>query len=212
LGRAFYRPDPVTLAPQLLGKLLVRPDGRVGRIIEVEAYRGRDDPASHAYRGRSSRTAAMWGPPGHLYVYFTYGMHWCANVVCGPTGEAGAVLLRALEPVAGLETMRAARWPVSAPGVHHVDGDLCRGPARLCKAMGIDGGFDGADLVGGGRRLWLADDGVPPPDPPAVTTRVGVSVGREAEWRFAYPQHPGVSRWRPAPARKAKDPNAISGP
>jgi DNA-3-methyladenine glycosylase len=172
----------------------VRPDGRAGRIIEVEAYRGRDDPASHAFRGPTPRTATMWGAPGYLYVYFTYGMHWCANVVCGPRGQAGAVLLRALEPVSGLEAMRALRWRgQEAPAGARRDRDLCRGPARLCQAMGIDGTFDGTDLVGAPTQVWLADDGVAPPPHPVVTPRVGISVATDREWRWAYADHPGVS-------------------
>jgi DNA-3-methyladenine glycosylase len=195
LGRGFYQPDPLEVAPLLLGKVVVRADGRSGRILEVEAYRGGDDPASHAYRGPSKRTTTMWGPPGHLYVYFTYGMHWCANVVCGPAGSAGAVLLRALEPLTGLADMRAARWPGVSPDARHRDRDLCRGPARLCQALGIDGGFDGVDLVRAPGPLWLVDDGVAPPAAPAVTTRIGLSVGTESLWRWAYPDHPGVSPW-----------------
>jgi DNA-3-methyladenine glycosylase len=180
------------LAPRLLNKLLVTADGRAGRIIEVEAYRGEQDPASHAYRGATDRNQTMFGPPGHLYVYLSYGVHWCANVVCGPVGEARAVLLRALAPVCGLEAMRAARW--TAPRTRD-DRDLCRGPGRLCQALGIDRSFDGSDLVGRGARLWVADDGVEPPAVPAATARVGISVGTELPWRFLV-DGPGVTRPR----------------
>jgi len=173
------------LAPELLGKLVVTADGRAGRIVEVEAYRGEQDPASHAFRGRTARNSTMFGAPGLLYVYFTYGMHYCANVVAGSVGEAQAVLLRALEPVAGLEAMRLAR-PVS-------DRDLCRGPARLCRALGIDTGFDGVDLTTGGGGIWLADDGAAAPDAPAVSGRIGLSKASEFPWRFSIPDHQGVS-------------------
>jgi DNA-3-methyladenine glycosylase len=177
------------VAPKLLNKLLVTADGRAGRIIEVEAYDGANDPASHAYRGLTPRNTVMFGPPGHLYVYLSYGVHWCANIVCGPPGTASAVLLRALEPVSGLGAMRAARWSEQR---RQIDRDLCRGPGRLCQALGIDHSFDGTDLTTSASRLWLADDGTPPPVPQA-TPRIGISVAQEREWRFVVPGQPGVS-------------------
>jgi DNA-3-methyladenine glycosylase len=186
--RADLEGDPVDVAPWLLNKLLVSGE-RVGRIVEVEAYHGANDAASHAYRGMTPRTAVMFGPPGFLYVYFTYGMHWCANVVCGPNGEAAAVLLRALAPVAGLEEMRAAR-----PKARR-DRDLCNGPAKLCQAFGIARPDNGTDLLatqGGGVRL--RDDGTPPPKRPARGTRIGITEATERRWRFWVPGDANVSR------------------
>ena len=130
----------------------------------------------------------MFGPPGHLYVYFTYGMHHCMNVVSSDVGEGNAVLLRAGEPLRGLEAMRVAR------GARAVERDLCRGPGRLCHALGVDRTYDGADLVTGDRGIHLLDDGMPPPDVPAVTTRVGLSKAADLPWRFLVPGSPWVSR------------------
>lgn len=178
-------------------------DGRAARIVEVEAYRGGDDPGSHAFRGRTARNATMWGPAGHLYVYFTYGMHWCANVVAGDEGLAQAVLLRAAAPEGGVEAMRAARRARS-PRV--ADRDLCRGPARLCQAFEIDAAHDGADLVSGDRGLRLVDDGTPPPSRPATGPRVGLSAGADLPWRYWVPDHPGVSTYRSAAARRRRPP------
>jgi len=180
LGRAFYRRDPRLVAPELLGKLLVG-GGMSARVVEVEAYCGAEDPGSHAYRGMTPRNATMFGPPGRLYVYFTYGMHWCANAVCGEDGDGVAVLLRAAEPLAGIDDM----W-VRRPKARRVR-DLLSGPARLCQAFGLDGTYDGADLVTADRGVTIADDGTPPPDRPAVSTRIGLSVGRDLPWRWCTP-------------------------
>jgi DNA-3-methyladenine glycosylase len=177
LSRRFYARDPRLVAPELLGKLLVR-GARAARIVEVEAYCGHEDPGSHAYRGPTKRNATMFGPPGRLYVYFTYGMHWCANAVCGRDGDGVAVLLRAAEPVAGVEEMRTLR-----PAARR-DRDLLAGPARLCQAFGLDGSFDGADLVTAERGITIVDDGVPPPEDPVVTTRIGLTLGADLPWRW----------------------------
>jgi DNA-3-methyladenine glycosylase len=191
LARSFYARDARDLAPQLLNKLLVTTvDGvRIAaRVVEVEAYCGSDDPGSHAYRGMTPRTEVMFGPPGHLYVYFTYGMHWCANVVATKDGDAAAVLLRAAAPVAGIEAMRQRR-----PKARR-DRDLLAGPARLCQAFGITGADNGTDLVRGPIRL--VDDGVPPPASPGVSTRIGLAPGRGEEhpWRFTVAGDPNLSR------------------
>ncbi|MCU1493718.1 MAG: 3-methyladenine glycosylase [Acidimicrobiaceae bacterium] len=191
VDRRLFLGDSLEVAPRLLNLVLV--SGAVsGRIVEVEAYRSADDPASHAYRGQTRRNATMFGPPGHLYVYFTYGMHHCANVVCGPDGTATAVLLRALTPLTGFDEMRSRR-----PRLRR-DVDLCAGPGRLCAALAIDLGKDGADLVLGGGGLQLCSDGVLPPEAPLVGPRIGLSerVGPAAgwPWRFAVPGEPCVSK------------------
>jgi DNA-3-methyladenine glycosylase len=188
LPRSFYRRDSRDVAPQLLNKVLVAGERR-GRIVEVEAYAGGEDPASHAYRGRTPRTATMFGPPGHLYVYFSYGMHWCANAVCGEDGVGSAVLLRALAPMAGLDVMRALRLAARR------DRDLCSGPARLCQAFGITRDSDGADLTvrtAGGP--WIGDDGLAPPDVPGVSLRIGITKGAEHPWRWFVPGDVNISR------------------
>lgn len=193
LDRGFYARDARSLAPLLLNKVLVHHDPDVGRlavrIVEVEAYAGAEDEGSHGFRGLTKRNAAMFGPPGHLYVYFTYGMHWCANVVAGEEGECSGVLLRAAAPVTGIETMRARR------AAARTDTDLCSGPARLTQALGLGGGHDGIDLTLTRGAVRLLDDGVPPPADPVVTTRVGLRAGRgdEHPWRFFVPDDPNVS-------------------
>jgi DNA-3-methyladenine glycosylase len=188
LPRRFYSADSRELAPRLLNKVLVVGERRV-RIVEVEAYAGGEDPGSHAYRGPTTRNATMFGPPGHLYVYFTYGMHWCANVVSSPSCGGYAVLLRAGAPLAGIDEMRAAR-----PAARR-DRDLTSGPARLCQALGITGRYDGVDLVvPRPGEPWLGDDGTPPPEEPAVSTRIGLTKGAEHRWRWYVADDPNVSR------------------
>jgi DNA-3-methyladenine glycosylase len=164
--------DAPDVAPRLLNKLLLH-GPCVGRIVEVEAYR-EDDPASHSYRGRTPRTAVMFGPAGHLYVYFTYGMHYCANIVTGQSGHGAAVLLRAVSPIAGIDVMRERR-----------DGrrDLADGPAKLCQAFGIGPVHNGADLCTAD-DIGLYDDGTPPPEHPRVGPRVGISKAVDVPWRF----------------------------
>ncbi|GMU79992.1 MAG: putative 3-methyladenine DNA glycosylase [Acidimicrobiia bacterium] len=192
LPRRFYARDSLEVAPELLNKVLVHDDpvaGRVAvRIVEVEAYRGSEDPGSHAFRGMTKRNATMFGPPGHLYVYFTYGMHWCANVVTGRVGVAHAVLLRAGEPLAGIDVMWARR-----PAARR-DRDLASGPARLAQALAITGAEDGTDVVRG--PLRILDDGTPPPEAPHWSPRIGLSAGRgdRHPWRCTVPGNPHVSR------------------
>jgi DNA-3-methyladenine glycosylase len=174
------------VAPELLNMLLVA--GPVaGRIVEVEAYRGSEDEASHAFRGRTARNGVMFGPAGHLYVYFTYGMHFCANIVTMTEGVAEAVLLRALAPTSGLDTMRTRR-----PAAHR-DRELCNGPGKLCQALGIDRSFDGVDILSRSAPVRLIDDGTPPPASPIASRRIGISVAVDNPWRFSVPDDPNVS-------------------
>ncbi len=187
LPRDFYRRDSRLVAPDLLNKLLVRGE-RTARIVEIEAYCGDADPGSHAYRGETRRNATMFGPAGHLYVYFTYGMHWCANAVCGDVGEGTAVLLRAAAPMSGVAEMRELR-----PRARR-DRDLCSGPAKLAQAFGLDRGFDGADLVTADRGVTIVDDGVPPPRRPGRSTRIGLTAGAEHPWRWYVSGDPNLSR------------------
>ena len=181
LPRAFYDRDALDLAPELLNKLLVRTgDGPrlAARIVEVEAYRGADDPGSHAFRHRTPRNATMFGLPGRLYVYFSYGNHWCMNVVSGPGAQPHAVLLRAAAPLAGVDTMRERR------GADRRDRELCAGPGRLGQAFGVDRSHDGLDLVRGPIRI--VDDGLAPPAHPGVSPRIGLAPekGDEFPYRF----------------------------
>ncbi len=184
------------MAPELLGAVLSHdsPDGRVAvRLTEVEAYEGQSDPGSHAYRGRTARTEVMFGAAGHLYVYFTYGMHWCANVVCGPEGVASAVLLRAGEVVDGVGLARTRRPAARS------DRDLARGPARLAQALGVDGSFNGAYVCDGG-PVTLSPGQAVPRSLVRTGPRVGVAgPGGDAQvhpWRFWVDGEPTVSAFR----------------
>jgi DNA-3-methyladenine glycosylase len=204
MPRDALTPWSTEVAPALLGARLVSSVGGelvAVRLTEVEAYMGEQDPGSHAYRGRTRRTAVMFGPAGHLYVYFTYGMHWCANVVCGPEGSASAVLVRAGEVVQGMDAARRRR-----PSARR-DADLARGPARLATALGIDGALDGADLCDPASPVWLEPAPAAPADP-RTGPRVGVSgpggSGEEFPWRFWLEGEASVSAYRPGQPRRRR--------
>lgn len=182
------------VAPRLLGAVLTH-GGVSVRLTEVEAYAGAADPGSHAHRGRTERNAAMFGEPGRLYVYFVYGMHHCANLVTGPSGDPGAVLLRAGEVVAGIEKARVRR-----PGTS--DRDLARGPARLCRALDIDLGDNGVRP-----ELSPPSRGVGgPPVQISSGPRVGLRLAAERPWRFWISGDPTVSTYRPAAPKHGRGP------
>lgn len=243
LPREFFDRAATEVAPDLLGCILwhASPAGLVAvRLVEVEAYRGAIDPASHAFRGRTARNAVMFGPAGHAYVYFSYGMHYCVNLVCEPAGRGEAVLIRAGAVVAGAELARRRRYglPDTAPGLAAAasasDGssgsaaalsnsrarsrelDLARGPGRLCQALGIDRSLDGADVCGPGGPL-----GIGPPDavdPPAAAAagaiatgpRVGISRAIDRPWRYWLAGDGHVSIYRSSKPRD-KRPKPVSG-
>ena len=196
LPRSFFVRPVLEVAPDLLGAVVVHGPVAI-RLTEVEAYDGANDPASHAYRGLTPRTTVMFGPPGHLYVYFTYGMHYCANLVCGPDGTAAAVLLRAGEVVAGLDVARSHRPAVSR------DVALARGPANLVRALALGPEHNGLDVVGRGPvRIRRA-----PAPPPEIRSgpRVGVSTGATRPWRFWVADDPTVSAYRAGTRRQRGD-------
>ncbi|MGH9535934.1 MAG: DNA-3-methyladenine glycosylase [Terriglobales bacterium] len=216
LPRAFFRRPPERVAPDLLGQLVLRDIGGgrrlAARIVEVEAYLGQSDPAAHAFRGPTPRNATLFGPPGHAYVYTSYGLHQCLNVSTQPAGQAGGVLIRALEPeraAPAAERWLAAHAPGAAPARR------LSGPGRLCRTLAITRQFDGADLTTTG-DLWLATG--PPPRIIAVTCRVGIRRAVERPLRFydldsravSGPRGPRVAlltggrgRWRIAPGPRA---------
>ena len=185
LTRKFYDRDPRDVSRDLLGKLLVRNEGNrriAGRIVEVEAYLGSDDPAAHAAAGRTARNDVLFGPPGRAYVYFIYGNHWCFNVSCLPAGIAGGVLLRALEPLEGIEQMARARGiPVESERDLRL---LTSGPGRMAEALGITRARDnGKEVFSAQSDLWIGDDGSPPPRV-ATTVRVGITKAAEMPLRY----------------------------
>ncbi len=208
LPREFYLQETLSVARALLNCVLVHnsPEGlTAGRIAETEAY-VQDDPASHAFRGRTPRTATMFGPPGHAYIYLTYGMHFCFNAVTAPEGIAEAVLIRALEPLRGRELMRRRRSLLEREPDENSTPDadreriregrfLCGGPGRLCQAMGLNRALNGHDLTRD-TVLWIAASRVGPPDPDSIVTtpRIGISQGVDSPWRFYLRGDPYISR------------------
>ena len=205
IPRDFFARHSVEVAPDLLGCVLEHETaaGLVAvELTEVEAYAGRSDPASHAYRGKTPRNAVMFGPPGHAYVYFTYGMHFCVNVVCMTPGTASAVLMRAGAVIAGEELARRRR-PVQGP-----PRDLARGPARLCQALAIDRVLNGADLCDPASPVRLRSrTGSVAENAICTGPRVGVSAAATVPWRFWLDGEPSVSVYRPwVPRRRSERP------
>lgn len=201
MRRSLLSGPVLEVAPRLLGMILrsTTSEGTVAvRLTEIEAYDGPNDPGSHAYRGQTPRNAVMFGPAGFLYVYFTYGMHFCMNVVAGPEGQPSAVLLRAGEVIEGIELARVRR---AATKRSTVDRDLARGPARLCVALGIGREGNGADLLAKTSPIELLNgpgfDGVP-----ATGPRVGLRDAADRPWRFWIPDDPTVSPYRPHVPKK----------
>ena len=187
LDRPFFARYTPRVARELLGCLLVRRIGRrtiSGRIVEVEAYRRRTTPASHSFRGVTKRNSVMFGEAGHLYVFFSYGFHWCLNFTTEEIGQPGAVLIRALEPVEGIEAM------VKKRGVSEV-GRLTNGPGKLTRALSIDGAFNGEDLVKSKRLYVLKRER---PVRVKASARIGISSGREQQWRYFVEGSPFVSK------------------
>jgi DNA-3-methyladenine glycosylase len=198
LRRAFFNRDPRVVARELLGKLIVRREGRqqlAGRIVEVEAYLGAGDLAAHAAAGNTARNSVLWGPPGHAYVYFIYGVHYCLNISCLPDGEAGCILVRALEPVSGIAEMAEARELSDIDYVSVRDlRKLASGPGKLCEALGITRPRDnGKDMLASRSDLQVASDGFRVADV-AVTQRIGITKSAEMPLRYIISNSPFVSR------------------
>ena len=205
LERRFFARDVGVVARDLLGQVLVAhtPDGDVGvRLTEVEAYAGRDDPASHAFRGPTARNAVMFGPAGHLYTYFVYGMHWCANIVTGPDGDASAVLLRAGEVVLGQDIARARRPAVARTPM------LARGPAGLATVLGLRRDASGADLCGVVDRWEVSERQPVPVVRISSGPRVGVAAAAERPLRFWDTASPSVSVYRAGGRARRSAPEA----
>jgi DNA-3-methyladenine glycosylase len=201
VSREWLARPALVAAPRLLGAVLESDVGGAHvavRLTEVEAYEGGADPASHAFRGRTARTAVMFGPAGHLYTYFTYGMHWCANIVCGVDGVAAAVLLRAGDIIAGAADARARR-----PAARR-DADLARGPARLATCLGIGAAHNGVDLCDPDSEVRLAS--VPARRRPGVLAgpRVGITAATEHPWRFWLPDAASVSAFQPGGRKRPR--------
>ena len=192
----FYLRDPRQVGPELLGKVLVRREGRklrAGRIVEVEAYLGVEDPAAHAYRGPTKRNEVLFGPPGRAYVYFIYGFHYCLNISCEPEGRAGCLLIRALEPIAGIDLMYAARDLEPKNGRASELRLLTSGPGRLAEAFSITRERDnGKDVTSRRSDLQVVDDGWKP-EKVVRTVRIGITKAAEQELRYIVAGNPFVS-------------------
>jgi DNA-3-methyladenine glycosylase len=230
LPREFFAGPAPEVAPRLLGCVLRRdsPEGTVAAVItEVEAYAGLTDPASHAYRGETPRNAVMFGPPGHAYVYFTYGMHYCVNLVCEPAGSVSAILLRAGRIIEGADLAAARRWsrpdaagapPAGgtagaaggsargAPRRRHPERDLARGPARLCQALGIAMALNGADAVDpqSPLRVSAGPGGPVPAARVGAGPRIGISQAVDVPWRFWLAGDDHVSQYRAFTPRRGR--------
>jgi DNA-3-methyladenine glycosylase len=194
LDRAFFARNPRRVARELLGKVLVRDSGKLhlaARIVEVEAYLGKNDPASHSAAGNTARTAVLFGPPGYAYVYFIYGNHYCLNVSCEPEGKAGGVLFRALEPLVGIEAMAHARG-ITVQGPRDLP-KLTSGPGRLAEAFGITRPRDnGCDLTSPDSGLWIGEDDFRPGGI-ETTPRIGISKATDRPLRYLLAGNPFVS-------------------
>jgi len=198
LQRAFFNRDPRTVSRDLLGKLIMRREGRkqiAGRIVEVEAYLGAGDLAAHAAAGLTARNSVLWGPPGHAYVYFIYGVHYCLNISCLPAGEAGCVLIRALEPVSGAADMARARGLAGLDLTSTRDlRKLASGPGKLCEALGITRPRDnGKDMLSSASDLQVISDGFQTKEV-AITQRIGITKSMEMPLRYVVAGNAFLSR------------------
>jgi DNA-3-methyladenine glycosylase len=198
LQRAFFNRDPRAVARELLGKLIVRREGRkqiAGRIVEVEAYLGAGDLAAHAVAGNTARNAVLWGPPGHAYIYFIYGVHYCLNISCLPAGEAGCVLIRALEPVSGIADMAKARGLADLDLTSTRDlRKLASGPGKLCEALGITRPRDnGKDMLSAASDLQVMSDGFRTKEV-SITQRIGITKSTEMPLRYVISGNAFVSK------------------
>lgn len=194
LQKEFYFQDPVELAPKLLGKILVRKLNKhylTGKIVEVEAYRGEDDQAAHTYNGKTKRNEVMFLEGGYLYVYFTYGMHFCANIVCGKKDQGAAVLIRAVEPIDEIDIMRQNRFGDKIITDNQLL-SLTNGPAKLCKALGIAKAENGLDLTSD--TIFLTEGEKVATKNIHVTTRIGIKKSVNLPWRFYISDNPYVSK------------------
>lgn len=194
LTKQFYQIDAVKLAPKLLGKLIARKlesGFLVGKIVEVEAYRGKDDEAAHTFNGKTRRNEVMFREGGYLYVYFTYGMHFCANVVCGKVNEGSAVLIRGIEPLFGIEKMKLHRFGIKRLFDKEII-NLTNGPAKFCKAFSITKRENGTDLTSS--EIFLLDSEKIQKKNIVVTQRIGIKKSVELPWRFYIKDNPYVSK------------------